>query len=291
MIILSENEARAEGQIQKIKESARAIFSHCLWLKVLDRILLSQGGIVKFQIWILVLAFFVSPLAGSTELMVAQGNRYIRDFSEAKKKLHKIFSDHQVTLYCGCKYYGKEVNLNSCQSASPGQNSRFKKLEWEHVVPADKMGEVVKSWSQEDLLCQNRKGRKCAAKASPLFRQMEGDMYNLWPESGGINGARSNKPPVESVSGPVTRFGQCETVVGKHSFAPRKQARGEVARAYLYMHEVYGIPLSKNEISMFQNWHQQDPVDSWECERGRRIQKIQGNPNRLLEASCRGLQL
>lgn len=230
--------------------------------------------------------FLVSPAGLSAELMIAKGNRHIDNFSEAKKNLHKIFSDHQVTLYCGCKYYGKEVNMNSCNSSSPGQSSRFKKLEWEHVVPADKMGDVVKSWSEGDAVCKGKKGRKCAAKASPLFRQMEGDMYNLWPESGGINAARSNKPPAETVRGKIQTFGKCETRVGSKEFSPRKEVRGEIARAYLYMREIYSIPLSPEEISLYQKWSQQDPVDSWECERGRRIKKIQGNANPVLEEAC-----
>lgn len=238
---------------------------------------------------LLFVLFSFSSTAFSIEALSIKGNRNIDNFSEAKKNLHKIHADNQTTLYCGCKYYGKEVNMNSCESYSEGQSSRFKKLEWEHVVPADKFGEVVASWSQGDAICKGKKGRKCAGKASALFRQMEGDMYNLWPESGGINGARSNKPPLESVDGKITRFGKCETVVGKKAFSPRPQARGEVARAYLYMHHAYEIPLSNEELALYQAWNKADPADTWECERGQRIKVIQGNVNPILEESCNPL--
>lgn len=245
--------------------------------------------------WKMFISFFagmlLSPQAFSAEIMSLSGNKHINNFSEAKRELHRIYSGHQRTLYCGCPYYGKEVNMNSCKSFSPGQGARFKKLEWEHVVPADKLGEVVKSWSQGDVVCKKKKGRKCAAKASPLFRQMEADMYNLYPESGGINGARSNKPPRESLSGNLKTFGQCETVVGKDGFVPRAAVRGEIARTYLYMKDTYGIPLSDEEVALFQKWSGQDPVDSWECERARRIRAVQGNQNKSVEEPCLRLGL
>lgn len=241
---------------------------------------------LRSLLFLSLLAF--APSSFAIEALSMKGNRHIDNFSEAKKHLHKIHADHQITLYCGCKYYGKEVNMNSCESSSEGQNARFKKLEWEHVVPADKFGEVVAAWSQGDAICKNKKGRKCAAKASPLFRQMEADMFNLWPESGGINGARSNKPPVASLREPASaKFGKCQTVVGKKSFSPRPQVRGEVARSYLYMHAAYEIPLSKEELAMYQAWNDADPADDWECERGQRIKKIQGNANLILEESCK----
>lgn len=238
------------------------------------------------QLLILTLFSYFST-SFAVDALSIKGNRNIDNFSEAKRNLHKIHADHQITLYCGCKYYGKEVNMNSCESYSEGQSSRFKKLEWEHVVPADKFGKVIASWSKGDAICKNKKGRKCASKVSALFRQMEADMYNLWPESGGINGARSNKPPVASLRGPATAFGKCETFIGKKEFSPRPQVRGEVARAYLYMNYAYEIPLSNEEMSLYQEWNKADPADQWECERGQRIKKIQGNANPILEASCK----
>ena len=37
---------------------------------------------------------------------------------------------------------------------------------------------------------------------------------------------------------------------------------------------------------MFQAWDQSDPVDKWECERARRIERIQGNRNEIVIAKC-----
>ena len=244
----------------------------------------------QFPVVIFVLAAVCSLSPGAAraaELMSIKGNKYVSDFSQAKRHLHKIYSGHETTLYCGCRYYGKELNLNSCGVFVPNANKRLKRLEWEHVVPAERLGRVVNSWANGDSVCKGRKkGRKCAAQASPLFRQMEGDLYNLYPESGGINQARSNKPPRESLAGKITKFGTCETSIGKSGFVPRKSVRGEIARTYLYMSDAYDIPLTKDELAMFSGWSAQDPVDKWECERSRKIKAVQGNRNRFVEDLC-----
>ena len=46
-----------------------------------------------------------------------------------------------------------------------------------------------------------------------------------------------------------------------------------------------GIISGKNR-NLFEVWNKNDPVDEWECERARRIEKIQGNRNKLVLAKC-----
>ena len=60
--------------------------------------------------------------------------------------------------------------------------------------------------------------------------------------------------------------------------------RGEIARTYLYMDSVYpgrGIISNKNR-KLFDAWNKSDPVDEWECERAKRIERIQGNVNEVV---------
>jgi endonuclease I len=47
----------------------------------------------------------------------------------------------------------------------------------------------------------------------------------------------------------------------------------------------YTSHLKKNR-KFFAGWDQQDPVDSWECERERRVAKIQGNRNPFVAEMC-----
>ena len=69
---------------------------------------------------------------------------------------------------------------------------------------------------------------------------------------------------------------------------PREEIRGEIARTYMYMDSVYpgrGIISNKNR-KLFDAWNKRDPVDEWECERAKRIEKIQGNRNDVVMRDC-----
>jgi len=37
---------------------------------------------------------------------------------------------------------------------------------------------------------------------------------------------------------------------------------------------------------MFEDWNRSDSVDEWECERARRIERIQGNRNEIVLDNC-----
>ena len=83
-------------------------------------------------------------------------------------------------------------------------------------------------------------------------------------------------------------FGKCDVEIKNKKVEPRESIRGEIARTYLYMDSVYpgrGIISNKNR-KLFDAWNQNDPVDQWECERARRIEKIQGNRNEVVMKSC-----
>ena len=91
----------------------------------------------------------------------------------------------------------KEVDFTSCGYMPQKDNKRAHRIEWEHVVPAEAFGQSFKEWREGHPDCvDNRgksfKGRKCAEKVNPEFRQMQADMYNLYPAVGEVNGLRSN---------------------------------------------------------------------------------------------------
>ena len=56
----------------------------------------------------------------------------------------------------------------------------------------------------------------------------------------------------------------------------------------MYMDSVYsgkGI-ISNQNRKMFKEWDRSDPVDAWECERAKRIERIQGNQNEVVMGVC-----
>ena len=129
--------------------------------------------------------------------------------------------------------------------------------------------------------------RKCAEKVNEEYRRMQADMYNLYPAIGEVNGRRSNYS-MAIISGEKREFGECDIEIDNKTVEPKESIRGEIARTYLYMDSVYpgrGI-LSKKNRKLFDAWNQSDPVDKWECERAKRIERIQGNSNLVVLENC-----
>ena len=116
---------------------------------------------------------------------------------------------------------------------------------------------------------------------------MQADMFNLYPAIGEVNGRRSNYS-MAIIKGEKREFGKCDIEIKNKKVEPKESIRGEIARTYLYMDSVYpgrGI-ISKKNRKLFDSWNQSDPVDEWECERAKRIEKIQGNVNEVVMKDC-----
>jgi len=222
-----------------------------------------------------------------------QGNSTIKSFSKAKKILHKqIYPDHRTTFYCGCPY-NAEKQILPCDHYTPKKpGKRSKRVEWEHIVPAHAFGQSFKEWRDGHSDCVNSKGksfkgRNCARKKAIKFRYMESDLYNLVPAVGEINGRRSNYS-FGMIPGEPREFGACDIEIVDRKAEPPEKIRGNIARTYMYMDSVYpghGI-ISKKNRKLFEAWNKMDPVDEWECERARRIERIQGNENWVVKGAC-----
>jgi deoxyribonuclease-1 len=219
-------------------------------------------------------------------------NVTIESFSKAKKiLLREIYTDYHQTFYCGCTFSGKEITKRNGY-VPRRDNKRANRIEWEHVVPAHAFGWSFSAWRDGDEICQNRKGkpfkgRNCARKVSRDFRYMESDMHNLVPAVGEINGLRSNYS-FAMIPGEPREFGSCDMEIEDRKAEPPENIRGDIARIYKYMDAAYpgrGI-ISKKNRKLFDAWDRQDPVDAWECERERRVAKIQGNQNWFVADFC-----
>ncbi len=156
--------------------------------------------------------------------------------------------------------------------------SRGQKVEWEHITPASWFvtvnDEIHNAWFEGHEKCITSsgkvyKGRKCAEKVSPLFNQMEADMYNLVPVIGALNAMRSDKP-FAIIDGEEREFGETidmEITSKEVEVMPSK--RGNVARVMLYMNSKYGVqfPDHNNTVEMLKVWIELDPEDEWEIEK------------------------
>lgn len=219
----------------------------------------------------------------------ARGNLTITSFSRSKKELLELHHDHAKTFYCGCSYaQDKQINLASCGYKVRKSQKRAERVEYEHVMPASLFGRKLDAWikGHPDCVRSGRpyKGRACAERTSKLFKLMQADMYNLQPAIGEVNGDRSDAD-VAMLEGEPRAYGRCDFEVRDGLVEPGAQVQGDVARTYFYMEWAYpGLELiSAEQRAMLERWSAQDPVDDWERERARRIQKIQGNANPFIK--------
>lgn len=206
-------------------------------------------------------------------LVSSKGDVGHRDFMHAKQVLLLVYAGMEEEFYCGCRYHGKTMDLDSCGYTPRKNADRAARLEWEHVVPAWTIGHLRQCWQSG--------GRKNCTANDPVFSQAEGDLNNLVPSIGEVNGDRSNFPYSAWSRNPEPIYGQCKTVVDfkLKRAQPREEVRGRAARISLYMAERYQLRLSKQDKQLFCAWAKTYPVDDWEIERNRRIVKLQGEGN------------
>ena len=227
-----------------------------------------------------------------TSVAFAAGNTTIESYSEAKHLLyHRIYHDHRITLYCEAEF-DQDRNVFLPEGfVIPDHIDRAYRAETEHIVAAENFGRAFSEWREGAPQCVNSrgrsfKGRKCA-ETNREFRRMESDLHNLAPAIGAINAKRGNYrfgmlPDVEPA------FGVCPMKIRKRVVEPPDTSKGLVARTHLYMSDAYPsrFRLSRAQHQLFVSWDAQFPPDDWECERERRIRRIQGNHNPFTYRSC-----
>jgi len=200
----------------------------------------------------------------------------VPSFTTARKRMYEIHADNGVTLYCGCTWTDKVVDLKSC-GLGEYDSMRWNRTEAEHVVPASAIGSTRDCWAE---------GRDYCLKHDAVFRAAHNDLHNLYPAVGQINNYRSNNL-IGIVLGDTLEWGTCDFEIDLETdkAEPRPQVRGDIARIHFYVAWMYGVPIPEWQTRLFLWWHQSDPVDAWELERNARIRKIQGNGNPFVEAS------
>lgn len=203
-----------------------------------------------------------------------------QSFEKAKIELRQtVYHDRNDDgdLYCGCDWQwmgrsGGRVDLASCGYEVRADRNRAQRIEWEHVVPAWVLGYQRQCWQSG--------GRENCMRTDPVFRVMEADMHNLSPSIGEVNGDRSN---YQFGMLPSTRqqYGACSTKTDfkQRLTEPRDAVKGQVARIYFYMHDRYGLSMSRQQQQLLMAWNRMYPVSDWERERDRRIARSMGHHN------------
>ncbi|MCX8649713.1 endonuclease [Gilliamella sp. B2776] len=207
-----------------------------------------------------------------------------QNFSTAKTKLIRLYKSNseQTTFYCDCEFTFNNkkgvVDFDKCGYVPRKNQVRAKRIEWEHVMPAENFGRHLQCW---------RDGGRSKCKKDPNFNEMEGDLHNLQPSIGEVNGDRSNYR-YSQFTKEFTQYGKCKSAVDfkDRKFQPRDEIRGTIARTYFYMSDKYNINLSSSEYKLMQAWDKMYPPNAWECERNTLIKQIQGNDNKFITQQC-----
>lgn len=243
-----------------------------------------------------IVTLFLSGLCFS--IATVDGNTQIMNFAQAKKYVFEVASPENRTFYCNCRFEDKNnIDFKSCGYVPLNDNARARRVEVEHIVPAENFGRSFVEWREGHADCVRTngvsyKGRRCAGKVNETYRRMEADLYNLTPAVGELNARRSNYR-YGIIEGEERRFGACDFEVEDRVVEPRPEIRGDIARVYFYMDAAYpgrGV-LGNKSRKLFEAWAAEDGVDAAECERARRIEHIQGNANPFVKESCATIEL
>lgn len=218
-------------------------------------------------------------------------------FSKAKKTLlHDIYNNQWKTIYCWCDFKWLNVDLKSCwyQWIHTWMKDRSKKVEFEHVVPAENFWKAFVEWREWNKDCVDSKWkafkwRKCAEKTNEEYRLMQADMYNLYPSVWEVNALRSNLDHWMIAWKNYQTFWSCWFKYSKEEkkVEPTNETKWLIARTYLYMNASYSKKLlSDQNLKLYEAWDKQFPVTKFECQRYIKIKKIQWNENVILKDRC-----
>ena len=238
-----------------------------------------------------VLLAFILLFSGTEA--IAEGNKTIDSFSEAKRQLKKVYADHRQTFYCLASYQKDGTVVQPEGFLSPKYEKRSTKIEWEHIVPAENFGRGFPEWHEGHADCVDSKGkpykgRKCAEKVNKEFQFMVSDMYNLVPAIGSVNAMRSNFNFTELHPSVENTFGSCPVKIVGRTVEPGEYSKGHIARTYFYIESKYPtFKISDKMRKLLSVWNKRYPVDEWECERALRIEKIQKNRNDIVMDQCK----
>jgi deoxyribonuclease I len=182
------------------------------------------------------------------------------DLISTDKFWRKLYPGGGWSLYCGYKF--------SIEKKTPDGLL----VGIEHIFPTARM--------TKHAACKNR--MQCRESANKKFIRMEADLHNMYPVSQSVITYRNNSK-FGLITGEDWRFNDCDLEWKAGVFEPRQIARGNIARAMLYMHTYYNIPFNKRELVLFKVWNKIDPPSKQESTRNDLIERLQGNRNPYID--------
>jgi len=167
----------------------------------------------------------------------------------------ELYGEGSWTLYCGEKFSNKRgLMLEAIYS-----------MEW-----------VAKHLGCDSVAsCRDKK---------PRFNSIEADLHNYYPVLL-MTGRARNDYSFGEIPGEFREYYECdyETDGQDRLVEPRRSARGNIARALLYMHVEYKLPLSEKQLKWSKRWHNEDPASADEKRRNTVIENRQKTRNTFVD--------
>ncbi|MEM7760954.1 MAG: endonuclease [Cyanobacteria bacterium P01_A01_bin.40] len=154
---------------------------------------------------------------------------------------------------------------------------------------------------RNDATAQNINAEHIYPQSKGAKGQAKSDLHSLFASRDRVNSARSNSPfaeindaltqkwfrnEQELRSIPTELINEYSESLNNQLFEPRENKKGDVARAMFYFYTVYRFQADEEDPNYFPpqqttlcQWNIDDPINSQEQERSRRVAEFQGNEN------------
>jgi len=179
-----------------------------------------------------------------------------------------MYGDGGVELYCREQFTAADARARRLNE---------KRLTLEHAYPAIVAARFFGFADRdcEEPALDRSNADMCLAATS--------DLHNLWPAYGPLNSSHGDSAYGDLPGEQYRRFTEyCPdfergTGDAPDLVDPTDAARGDLARAILYMHYVYGLPFDEviDDPEHLLDWANSDPVDSTELRRENEIEQSQ----------------
>ena len=151
------------------------------------------------------------------------------------------------------------------------------------------INDTSKGWNREHVWPKSLGGFNTTGAGS--------DLHHIRPTDSSLNGTRGNDKygyatgTIKQMYGTVVTNGAHGGQKGGGYMEPLDNVKGDVARICLYVWVRYGGELSKcsaitnvfQSVDVLLEWHEMDPVDTWEMGRNEVVYGIQGNRNVFID--------
>ncbi len=148
-----------------------------------------------------------------------------------------------------------------------------------------KQGEDVKLarlYRQEQILDQFDCVSRSQCQNREDYRAAVSDPHNIYPVKSQVDLDRRGTGFGDLREDIEVAGEDCPYQLSFQTFDPPEYARGNIARAMLYMHLAHNLPLG-GSLDMYQRWSRQDPPDEAESRRNQAIKAMTGEGNVFID--------